>query len=101
MIKVNYDSVTGQILGFYPETIQYKSIPEPHIEINEATWKDCLKNQGERKVDIKTLQIIEYTSEPETTIKENETVDETTLAVMEALAAQEERIAKLEGSVKA
>jgi len=58
MIKVNYDT-DGTILGFYPDDITYSSIPTPYIEVNAATWQDCLSNPGLRKVDTATLAIVE------------------------------------------
>ena len=61
MIKVNYDSTTGEIKGFYPNFIDYETIPEPNIEIDETTHQDCINNQGLRRVDLKTLKIVEYT----------------------------------------
>lgn len=59
MVKVNYNKTTGDILGYYPDNIGYASIPEPYIEIDEATHLDCINNQGKRKVDLTTLKIIE------------------------------------------
>jgi hypothetical protein len=61
MIKVNYDS-NGNILGYYPDAIGYSIIPEPYIEIDEATHQDCINNQGFRKIDEATKTIIKYTS---------------------------------------
>ena len=61
MIKVNYDSTTGEIKGFYPDDIGYASIPEPYIEIDETTHQDCMNNQGSRKVDLTTLSVASYT----------------------------------------
>jgi hypothetical protein len=31
-VKVNYNSTTGEIKGFYPDDIMYKTIPEPTVE---------------------------------------------------------------------
>ena len=61
MIKVNYDSTTGEIKGFYPDNIGYAAIPEPHIEIDETTHNDCINNQGLRRVDVTTKKIVNYT----------------------------------------
>ena len=36
MIKVNYNTKTTLVQGYYPDTINYPSIPEPFIEINES-----------------------------------------------------------------
>ena len=37
MIKVNYDTETTLVKGYYPDSISYSSIPEPYIEIeNDA-----------------------------------------------------------------
>ena len=37
MIKVNYDTETTLVKGYYPNSINYASIPEPYIEIeNDA-----------------------------------------------------------------
>jgi len=60
MIKTHYDTVTGAIKGFYPEDIDYVSIPEPTIEIDTATHQDCINNPGRRRVDLVTLTIVEY-----------------------------------------
>lgn len=35
MIKVNYDQNTFLILGYYPDSINYNSIPTPNIEIED------------------------------------------------------------------
>lgn len=61
MIKVNYDVATGEIKGFYPDGIDYAIIPEPYIDIDDTTHQDCVNNQGLRRVDLKTLKIINYT----------------------------------------
>jgi hypothetical protein len=37
MIKVNYDTKTTLVLGYYPDSINYASIPEPFIEIENGT----------------------------------------------------------------
>jgi hypothetical protein len=58
LIKVNYDSSTGEIKGFYPDDTPYSSIPEPYIEIDEDTWKDCRNNPGQRIVDVTNKVII-------------------------------------------
>lgn len=35
MIKVNYDTETTLVKGYYPHSINYSSIPEPFIEIED------------------------------------------------------------------
>lgn len=57
-IKVNYDAVTGEIKGFYPDGINYDSIPEPYIEIDAVAHQDCINNQGNRIVDVTNKVII-------------------------------------------
>ena len=57
-IKINYDATTGEIKGFYPDSIKYKTIPEPYIEIDEKQHMDCINNQGLRKIDIDNKKII-------------------------------------------
>ncbi|CUH95864.1 hypothetical protein P22_1950 [Propionispora sp. 2/2-37] len=96
MVKVNYDAVTGEILGFYPDFVQYESIPEPHIEIDEAAWQDCTDNPGRRRVDLAALKIVEYTPEPETQII-TPPVDEEKADLWEAILALTEKIETLEG----
>jgi len=36
MIKVNYDPQTTLVKGYYPDSINYASIPEPFIEIEDS-----------------------------------------------------------------
>ena len=48
MIKVNYDQITTLVLGYYPDSVNYNSIPMPNIEIedNEQILDKtmCVKN---------------------------------------------------------
>lgn len=69
MVKVNYDSKTGEIKGYYPADLCYSSIPEPYIEIDEATHKDCINNPGLRRVDLTTKKFFEYMP-PASTLEE-------------------------------
>ena len=71
MIKVNYDTNTGEIKGYYPDDIPYPSIPEPYIEIDEAAHQDCIANSGLRRVDVANKIIVEYTP-PEPTAEEKQ-----------------------------
>lgn len=41
-IKVNYDITTTKVKGYYPDSINYASIPEPFIEIEDSA-QDNLK----------------------------------------------------------
>ena len=98
MIKVNYNSETGKILGFYSDEIEYQSIPEPYIEIDYEQHNDCINNQGKRKVDLETKKIISF--EPvihEPIPVEYEQVDPVILDMAETMAAMHERLLKLEG----
>jgi len=45
MIKVNYDTQTTLVKGYYPDFIQYNSIPEPYIEITEEQHQEALGKQ--------------------------------------------------------
>lgn len=58
VIKVNYNENTGEILGYYPDDILYPAIPEPYIEVDEATHLDCVNNQYNRMVDIKSKVVM-------------------------------------------
>ena len=82
MVKVNYDSATGEIKGFYPDFVKYEKIPEPMIEVTEDTWHDCIANIGLRKVDLTSFAIVEYT--PTKTLAE---VQENKIAELKSLLA--------------
>ncbi len=58
MFYAHYDNQTGQILGFYTPDIHGNNIPTPNIKITYDQWQDCLINQGLRKIDVTTKQII-------------------------------------------
>ena len=47
---VNYDSETGDILGFYDDRI-HSSIPTPSLAITDAEWHDCISNNGLRRIN--------------------------------------------------
>ncbi|GMB00448.1 hypothetical protein [Pelosinus sp. IPA-1] len=59
MVKVHYDQV-GNISGYYPNSIEYSSIPEPYIEIDDQAHRDCFNNPGLRKVDPINKVIVVY-----------------------------------------
>ena len=61
IVKIHYDLATGAILGFFPGDTAYESIPDPCIEVNAEIYHECLENMGKRRVDLKTLKIVEYT----------------------------------------
>jgi hypothetical protein len=41
-IKVNYDITTTKVKGYYPDSINYASIPEPFIEITDGEHQEAL-----------------------------------------------------------
>ena len=45
MLKVNYDTETTLVKGYYPDSINYASIPEPYIEISEEEHQEALGRQ--------------------------------------------------------
>jgi hypothetical protein len=45
MIKINYDIETTLVKGYYPDIINYASIPEPYIEITEEQHQIALGKQ--------------------------------------------------------
>ena len=45
MIKVNYDTETRLVTGYYPDSINYASIPEPYIEISNEQHQEALGKQ--------------------------------------------------------
>lgn len=42
MIKVNFDPITEKVIGYYPDDVQYQSIPSPYIEITEQEHQEAL-----------------------------------------------------------
>jgi len=44
-VKVNYDTETTLVKGYYPDIINYASIPEPYIEITEEQHQIALGKQ--------------------------------------------------------
>jgi len=49
MIKVNYN-ISGKIMGFYPDSIKYLSVPEPFVEIDEDEYNEVFQNLSKYKV---------------------------------------------------
>ena len=45
MIKVNYDTKTTLVKGYYPDAINYASIPEPYMEISDEEHQETLGKQ--------------------------------------------------------
>ena len=62
-IKVNYEKKTGAVLGYYPDDITYKKIPEPYIEITKTAYqanfeKDMLIKDGVYQQNIKSDEVL-------------------------------------------
>jgi hypothetical protein len=45
MIKINYDTETTLVKGYYPDKINYTLIPKPYIEISEEEHQEALGKQ--------------------------------------------------------
>lgn len=45
IVKVNYDTETTLVKGYYPDAINYASIPEPYIEISDEKHQEALGKQ--------------------------------------------------------
>lgn len=45
IVKVNYDTETTLVKGYYPDAINYASIPEPYIEISDEKHQEALGEQ--------------------------------------------------------
>lgn len=58
-IYLNYDSETGNILGFYIKSIHGDNIPIPNIEIPPEKYQFYMNNNGRYKLDITTLADVE------------------------------------------
>lgn len=54
---INYDAITGKILGFYKNSIE-SAIPLPKISVSDDEWRDLIEYASLRKVDLTTQKII-------------------------------------------
>lgn len=45
MVKINYDTKTTLVKGYYPDAINYASIPKPYIEISDEEHQETLGKQ--------------------------------------------------------
>ena len=45
IVKVQYDPNTFEVVGYYPDTEDYKEIPEPNIEVAKEIWQGSLGKQ--------------------------------------------------------
>lgn len=97
MYKVNYDILTGDILGYYPDFIEYKSIPQPFIIIDNECYNDCINNPNKRKVDVTRQVIVEKQEEIKTNII-TPLVDKEKADLWEAILALSQEIEKLKGN---
>jgi len=44
-VKVNYDTETTLVKGYYPDAINYALIPKPYIEISDEEHQETLGKQ--------------------------------------------------------
>lgn len=69
-IKVNYDLKTTLVKGYYPDSINYASIPEPFIEIEDSAqdnlkqmcvidgvYQEYILPMSQQVIDAKTIKI--------------------------------------------
>mgnify|MGYP003675003154 CR=1 FL=1 len=88
-IKVNYDIETNLVKGYYPDSINYKSIPEPYVEIEDieqvndkqmcvidGVYQEYIKPRAEILLDEKKKKIAEIKSTAASEIKKIFTIEE-------------------------
>lgn len=63
MKHAHYDNVTGEILGYYDDTI-HADIPLPNIQLTDAEWQDCISNSGRRCIDVISVALMTCTQLP-------------------------------------
>lgn len=70
MKRIHYDtnqvdSDKAKIIGIYDDIVHGENIPSPVVEVDEATWRDIIENNGDRRrVDVNTGEIVSYTPPP-------------------------------------
>ena len=64
--RLHYDSKAGKILGYYPYSIAYDSIPSPCIDISEKEYDKVLNNESKFRVQNRALVDISDTAEYQT-----------------------------------
>lgn len=60
MVKINYDVVTGEILGFYPSWVKYVDVPSPTIEVSDEQHQEILRKKSRSRVNLTRLTVEEY-----------------------------------------
>lgn len=61
MVKVHYNQATKTVEGFYPDLIEYETIPEPYIEVPDERHAELVEmaNSG-KELYIKTIKNKEF-----------------------------------------
>jgi len=65
LVKINYNIETGEIIGYYPNFLNYKNIPNPTILVNIEDYYKCL----EKKMVVKEGALQEYNKPKEEIFK--------------------------------
>ena len=43
MVKVHYNEVTKKVEGFYPDFIEYETVPEPYVEVTDERHAELVE----------------------------------------------------------
>lgn len=87
-IYLYYDATTGEILGFYFESIHEDNIPTPNKEITPEEHEFYMDNNGKYRLNPTTLEYEEIpvtTITPEPTLEERNRADIDYILVMQGL----------------
>ena len=88
-VKVNYNRETNLVVGYYPDSTNYETIPEPFVEINlsdqvngkqmcviDGVYQEYIKPRAEILLDEKKKKTAEIKSTAASEIKKIFTIEE-------------------------
>ena len=61
MVKVHYNEVTKKVEGFYPDFIEYETVPEPYVEVTDERHAELVEmaNSG-KELYVKSIKDKEF-----------------------------------------
>lgn len=87
MVKVHYDVESKKVLGFYPDFIEYETVPEPYVEVTDERHAELVEMANSGK-ELYLSNLVEKSFDLREIIISQEQQRQNRIAELKSLLAQ-------------
>ena len=87
MVKVHYNEVTRKVEGFYPDFIEYETVPEPYVEVTDERHAELVEMANSGK-ELYLTNLVEKSFDLREIVISQERQRQNRIAELKSLLAQ-------------